>query len=451
MSKLLHSRVFRLLVCLILVASFLVNLSPLKAEATAVVGTLLTFEGLMAALFSMSIGVVAVDLTVETWNKIGQGLGEEIANADSSVAEAWVDVEALYNSYGPDDDDPEDALEWAEKLKHALSRGLLAAIAGWLCSLVNMGGYEVEGENVPSGKLSYNGFIYYSIPTDQLSSYSFIILENSNYHTIYRNELSSGFYCKSSDGKVYSDDFSYQYAKLYSSDTKFPGSYGSSSSGFALSSVIWSSHDIFYDDGMLAFASSEPSSTKTEIIEPSIYVGDIPQQIQDGDKNEDNLELPIVDPFRVIQSPSTALDDINQMQQQLQSGTITLDQYLEQVQLQDQTDVEDPTTDPSESTTPSTGTDTEWEPPEDPGKFALDLTNVFPFCIPFDLYAFLTCLNADPVTPVIQWELALPGGGSFPIELDLSPFDSVAQLLRRLELLLFCVGLAIKTRDLIKG
>lgn len=98
-----------------------------------------------------------------------------------------------------------------------------------------------------------------------------------------------------------------------------------------------------------------------------------------------------------------------------------------------------------------TGTDTEWQPPEDPGEFALDLSNVFPFCIPFDLYDFLTCLNADPVAPVIQWELALPGGGSYPIELDLSPFDSVAQLLRRLQLLLFCVALAIKTRDLIKG
>ena len=92
-----------------------------------------------------------------------------------------------------------------------------------------------------------------------------------------------------------------------------------------------------------------------------------------------------------------------------------------------------------------------WTPPSDPGAFALDLTSFFPFCIPFDLYDFLTCLNADPVAPVINWELSLPGIGTYPITIDLSPFDSVAQLLRRLQLLLFIIGLAVKTRDLIKG
>ena len=83
--------------------------------------------------------------------------------------------------------------------------------------------------------------------------------------------------------------------------------------------------------------------------------------------------------------------------------------------------------------------------------FTLDLKNFFPFCIPFDLYAFLTCLNAEPEAPVISWQVPTPGGGAYPLEIDLSAFDSVAQLLRRLQLLLFCVGLAFKTRDLIKG
>ena len=141
------------------------------------------------------------------------------------------------------------------------------------------------------------------------------------------------------------------------------------------------------------------------------------------------------------------------MQQALKDGTITLDDYLKQVQVQDPTDNEDPsnpTQAPSESTTPTTPVDP-WEPPENPGQFALDLREVFPFCIPFDLYNFLSLLNADPVAPVINWEIALPGGGSYPLRVDLSPFDSVAQLLRRLQLLLFIVALGIKTRDLIKG
>lgn len=107
---------------------------------------------------------------------------------------------------------------------------------------------------------------------------------------------------------------------------------------------------------------------------------------------------------------------------------------------------------------PDPGTDPDANPdadgsfkPQEMSTFFLDLSNYFPFCIPFDLYDFLTCLNADPVAPVIDWELYLPGGSSIPIELDLSVFDPVAQILRRLELLVFCIGLAAKTRDLIKG
>ena len=83
--------------------------------------------------------------------------------------------------------------------------------------------------------------------------------------------------------------------------------------------------------------------------------------------------------------------------------------------------------------------------------YTFDLKDIFPFCIPFDIYNFLKCLDAPPEAPVINWKIYAPGGGMYPITIDLSCFDEVAQLLRRLELLLFCVGLAIKTRDLIKG
>lgn len=89
--------------------------------------------------------------------------------------------------------------------------------------------------------------------------------------------------------------------------------------------------------------------------------------------------------------------------------------------------------------------------PTDIAGYTFDLKDIFPFCIPFDLYDFLTCLDAPPEAPVINWEIYMPGGGTYPIIIDLSVFDEVAQLLRRLELLLFCVGLAFKTRDLIKG
>lgn len=80
------------------------------------------------------------------------------------------------------------------------------------------------------------------------------------------------------------------------------------------------------------------------------------------------------------------------------------------------------------------------------------LTSVFPFCIPFDIYSFFECLAAEPVAPSIEWRFYVPGICDETIELDLSQFNTVAQIVRTMELLAFIVGLAFVTRDkMIKG
>lgn len=118
------------------------------------------------------------------------------------------------------------------------------------------------------------------------------------------------------------------------------------------------------------------------------------------------------------------------------------------------------TTDPDTGTgEPGTGTDPgtdsgsgSWSPPNDMGKFTLDLKDYFPFCIPFDLYDFASCLNAEPETPHFVFDVPFPYMDEpWHIDIDFSIFDPIAKTLRILELLLFCVGLAFKTRDLIKG
>ena len=153
--------------------------------------------------------------------------------------------------------------------------------------------------------------------------------------------------------------------------------------------------------------------------------------------------IPDINYTKIFEGQTDAVSALDQVATQLANGTLTYEDYLELTKAQ---------TLPGTNTGTNTGTITGvWSPPANPGQFALDLSNYFPFCIPFDLYDFFSCLNADPVAPVIQWELPLPRGSTYPIEIDLSPFDSVAQLLRRLQLLLFIVGLAVKTRDLIKG
>lgn len=76
------------------------------------------------------------------------------------------------------------------------------------------------------------------------------------------------------------------------------------------------------------------------------------------------------------------------------------------------------------------------------------LDDIFPFCIPFDIYHFCQALAAEPVAPSFDVPFVIPGIVDYTFHLDLEDFDQVAALLRTLELLLFCVGLAFVTRSM---
>lgn len=89
--------------------------------------------------------------------------------------------------------------------------------------------------------------------------------------------------------------------------------------------------------------------------------------------------------------------------------------------------------------------------PEDVQPYIVRLGDVFPFCIPFDIYHMVTLFAAEPEAPHAKWEFSLPfTGGSYVVEWDLQEWDEVAALCRKLELILFCVGLAVVTSKLIK-
>lgn len=89
--------------------------------------------------------------------------------------------------------------------------------------------------------------------------------------------------------------------------------------------------------------------------------------------------------------------------------------------------------------------------PEDVQPYIVRLGDVFPFCIPFDVYHMVTLFAAEPEAPHAKWEFSLPfTGGTYVIEWDLREWDEVAELCRKLELILFCVGLAVVTSRLIK-
>lgn len=82
------------------------------------------------------------------------------------------------------------------------------------------------------------------------------------------------------------------------------------------------------------------------------------------------------------------------------------------------------------------------------------LASVFPFCIPWDIYSVVKVFSADPVAPSYTFEVPWSiEKDAKPVKytIDLSNYAPVSTVCRSLFLLLFIVGLAMVTRDLIRG
>lgn len=90
--------------------------------------------------------------------------------------------------------------------------------------------------------------------------------------------------------------------------------------------------------------------------------------------------------------------------------------------------------------------------PDVKGKYFLDWHEIFPFCIPWDIYAIATMFKAEPIAPRLELDLGTATNvNSKKVVLDLKEYDNFASILRNLVLLVFCIGLAMITRDIIRG
>lgn len=82
----------------------------------------------------------------------------------------------------------------------------------------------------------------------------------------------------------------------------------------------------------------------------------------------------------------------------------------------------------------------------DVSDYTLDFRKLFPFCIPFDIYKAVKLLDATPTAPVVHYKFYLSKSKSYNIDLNLNKFNTVAAILRKMECLLFIIGLATATR-----
>lgn len=78
------------------------------------------------------------------------------------------------------------------------------------------------------------------------------------------------------------------------------------------------------------------------------------------------------------------------------------------------------------------------------------LKDFFPFCIPFDLYAFMCVLCAEPEAPCFTFACPLPGGKVYEVEIDLAVWNDVAAAIRYCVVAIYIVTLANVTRNRIK-
>ena len=82
----------------------------------------------------------------------------------------------------------------------------------------------------------------------------------------------------------------------------------------------------------------------------------------------------------------------------------------------------------------------------DASDYTLDFRKLFPFCIPFDIYKAVKLLDASPTAPVVHYKFYFSKSKTYTIDLNLNKFNTVAAILRRMECLLFIIGLATATR-----
>lgn len=83
------------------------------------------------------------------------------------------------------------------------------------------------------------------------------------------------------------------------------------------------------------------------------------------------------------------------------------------------------------------------------GATTIDLRSVFPFCIPWDIYNLVLIFDTGEDREAPHITFIFPFNEEWIVDVDLAEYNSVAAILRLLELIVFIVGLMVSTRGLI--
>lgn len=123
----------------------------------------------------------------------------------------------------------------------------------------------------------------------------------------------------------------------------------------------------------------------------------------------------------------------------------------------------DPSISPAPKPDPDPGTDPDPRPDPDPdpeplplpdmdaADYKVELSGIFPFCIPFDFIALLKTLEAEPRAPCFTFPVVIPAlSYREDVKLDLSIFDDVAAVIRLCGKVSFILFLMFVTSKVIR-
>lgn len=465
MRRFLHSRLLRCFVCFFLICCFLINCSPIRTEAIAIGATVVTGSaaaGILGLLFSMAMGVVFVELTADKIVSVGENLSAFLADYYADDQETTNSVTGYLNdltySFGGSGDDGTGNGDNDNKIT-LMPDTIAAGLVAWILHMYKKGGFEAFGEEAAPGYTFYGEHCLVTAPatTDSLPYATLLYSPSTGAYRYYLTSLPLAVYTWSdgdidlrtqgtkstSQASTLSDsaDVSWTVNSVQSNSTA--RLYNLTSYGF---SIVWSNCDIvdYTNYDLVVFEGSPATNVQKEIVVPDIYVGDIPQQIEDGSYDEDDLKLPYINHGNLFGNHTNYVDALNDVSTQLKDGSMTYDQYMDQIQTEgDSGDNSGSGDGTGEDSGGNSGGSS--GPVDSMLPYALDLTDFFPFCIPFDLYDLYSSLAAAPETPVFDLKIA-----GYTVTVDLSPWDDFAAYFRRLQLLLFVIGLAASSRKFIK-
>jgi len=179
--------------------------------------------------------------------------------------------------------------------------------------------------------------------------------------------------------------------------------------------------------------------TNGERPEPIEPIENIDQNVEDITLYQQNMQQNIRDVKDDVQAIHETQLQQQQMQQQQQQTQQQMQQTQQQIQESSES-IDNTLKDIKNSLEPGEVTEKKF-----------DLRELFPFCIPFDIYNLLQKFDGSPQAPRVQLPIVIPSiGFSYTLDLDFSPWDPVAATMRTIELIVYALGLAWATSKVIK-